>query len=120
MPLGAPPPLAFALSLPGAALGAAAGCWACARRVMSAVKAATNTGAVRSFMTDDCTWNCGRLLRGKVQRLGVASQFVTRVMGVLAVRAKRQQMIDEWALDGRCFEDECAKADIDDAVQTEA
>jgi len=41
-------------------------------------------------------------------------------MGVLAVRAKRQQMIDEWALDGRCFEDECAKADIDDAVQTEA
>src|SRR6476646_4367965 len=59
MPLGAPPPLAFALSLPGAA----AGCWACTRRVMSAAKAATNTGAVRSFMTDDCTRNGGRLLR---------------------------------------------------------
>src|SRR5579863_8148249 len=78
MPLGAPPPLAFALSLPGAA----AGCWACARRVMSAAKAATNTGAVRSFMTDDCTRNGGRLLRGQVQRLSVAYQFVTMVMGV--------------------------------------
>src|SRR5213075_686157 len=63
MPLRAPPPLAFALSLPGAAPGAAAGCWACARRVMSAAKAATNTGAVRSFMTDDCTRNGGRLHR---------------------------------------------------------
>src|SRR5438874_13682094 len=69
MPLGAPPPLAFALSLPGAAPGAAAGCWACARSVMSAAKAATNTGAVRSFMTDDCTWNGGRLLLGQVQQV---------------------------------------------------
>src|SRR4051794_8314588 len=60
MPLGAPPPLAFALSLPGAAPGAA-GCWACVRRVMSAAKAATNRGPVRSFMTDDCTRNGGRL-----------------------------------------------------------
>src|SRR5512133_2776614 len=78
MPLGAPPPLAFALSLPGAA----AGCWAWARRVMSAEKAATITGAVRSFMTDDCTRNGGRLLRGQVQRLSVDSQFVTMAMGV--------------------------------------
>jgi hypothetical protein len=80
MPLGAPPPLAFALSLPGAA----AGCWAGARRATSAAKAATNAGAVRSFMTDDCTRNAGRLLRGQVQRLSVASQFVTMVMGVFA------------------------------------
>ncbi|HEY6339987.1 MAG TPA: hypothetical protein VIY49_00730 [Bryobacteraceae bacterium] len=35
-------------------------------------------------MTDDCTRNGGRLLRGQVQRLGVASQFVTMVMGVFA------------------------------------
>src|SRR5579863_5048776 len=73
MPLGVPPPLALALSLPGAAVG----CWACPRRVMSAAKAATNTSAIRSFMTDDCTRNGGRLLRGQVQRLSVASQFVT-------------------------------------------
>src|SRR5579863_2452487 len=80
MPLGAPPPLAFALSWPGAA----AGCWACARRVMSAAKAATNTSVIRSFMTDDCTRNGGRLLRGQVHCSSVASQFVTMVMGVFA------------------------------------
>jgi len=35
-------------------------------------------------MTDDCTRNGGRLLQGQVQRLSVASQFVTMVMGVFA------------------------------------
>src|SRR5580658_3888540 len=64
MPLGVPPPLALALSLPGAAPGAAAGCWACARRVINAVEAATNASAARSFMTDDCTRNGGRLAAG--------------------------------------------------------
>src|SRR5579871_5315178 len=83
MPLGVPP-LAFAWSLPAAAPGAAAGCWACTKRVISAARAATNTGAVRSFMTHDCTRYGGRLLRGQVQRLGVASQLVTMVMGVFA------------------------------------
>src|SRR5579862_6383905 len=86
MPLGAPP-LAFPLSLPGAATG----CWACERSVTSTAKAATNTGAIRSFMTDDCTRNGGRLLRGQVQGSGVATQFVTMVRGVLPALVERRR-----------------------------
>src|SRR5579871_4806677 len=93
MPLGVPP-LAFAWSLPAAAPGAAAGCWACTKRVISAARAATNTGAVRSFMTHDCTRYGGRLLRGIVAMvLEFFAPWSSAGDPARAIRTKRVQQV---------------------------